>query len=255
MPKLRKLIVDWRLLAGVVFYTLYPINASSFLVSDHVAFAQSSNPAQKFPTTKSKKASSNGWLIEKIVELLNPRSRMGGSRGDGEVCADLPVFKSEYSYLWTRQPIFVWAGNPSALQLIDAQSQQVVWEKTVDSNTETHQLKIDRPLELGKRYIWRVVTEPDNDAVNPEVAFQMVDATQWRKIDRELQALEQKLKGQKLSLEKTKLERVYYFAQLQMWGDVQETLAVLPTTMKQNPETIALEHKIRNELSVCRKTK
>jgi hypothetical protein len=249
-----KLIGNFKLAILIAIFTLCALDSSGFLVSDRAASAQS-KPPQKSPATQPVNSTRNGWLIDKIIGLLKPKTSAGGSRGDGIVCADSPVFKPDNPYLWTRQPVLAWAGDPSAIQLIDAQSQQVVWEKSIDSNTGTRQLRIDRPLELGKRYIWRVVAEPGNDAVNPEVAFQMVDADRWRKIDRELKALEQKLKGQKISSEKIALERIYYFAQLQMWGDVRETLAVLPVTVKQNPETIALENKIRDELSICRRTK
>jgi hypothetical protein len=247
MPKFRELVFDWRLSISI-FFMLFTINASDFLVGDRLAFAQSSNPVQKSPIIKSRKPSSNGWLIEKIVELLRPTTKKP-SRGDGIVCADSPVFKSQYSYLWTRQPLFVWTGTAKSVLTIDATSKQVIWSKEVDANA--HQLKIDRPLELGKRYIWRVVAEADNDAVNPEVAFQMVDVNQWRKIDRELKALEQRLKGQKLNSDEIILEKVKYFAQYQMWGDAQETLAVLPNSLNQKQQLIDLKEVIKEELSLC----
>jgi hypothetical protein len=246
-----KLIGKFKLSILMAIFTICAIDSSGFPASDRVASAQS-QPSQKSPTTQPVSSTRNGWLIDKIIGLLRPKTSAGGSRGDGIVCADSPIFKPDNPYLWTRQPVLVWTGNPSAIQLLDAQSQRVVWQKSVARNTGTRQLRIDRLLELGKRYIWRVVAEPNHNAVNPEVAFQMVDPTQWKKIDRELKALEQKQKGQKLNSEEIALERVNYFAQRQMWGDVQETLAVLPATIGQNQEFIDLGNKIREELSQCR---
>ena len=251
MLKYTKLIGSSKVSILMAIFTLCAIDSSGFLASDRAASAQS-KPPQKSPATQPVNSTRNGWLIDKIIGLLKPKTSAGLSRGNGIVCAESPVFKPDNPYLWTRQPVLVWAGDPSAIQLLDAQSQRVVWQKSVARNTGTRQLKIDRPLELGKRYIWRVVAEPDHNAVNPEVTFQMVDLTQWKKIDRELKALEQKQKGQKLNSEEIALERVNYFAQRQMWGDVQETLAALPATIGQNPAFIDLGNKIREELSQCR---
>jgi hypothetical protein len=256
MARIDRALTRWGKLFWVVIFVLLTLHDLGSLNTEQVAFAQSPQPTQKPSPSRSSNPQQNVPIIDAILKLLQPQKRSGGSRTSGGIiCAYSPVFKPDRQLLWTRQPVLAWVGDPSAIQLIDDRSKQIVWEKSIDSNNGTRQLRIDRPLELGKRYIWRVVAESGNDAVNPEVAFQMVDVTQWRKIDRELKALEQKQKRQKLSPEKTALERVYYFAQLQMWGDVQETLAVLPTNIKQNLETSELENKISDELSLCRKTK
>jgi Domain of Unknown Function (DUF928) len=253
MSQSHKTTINWRLFTCAILFVLCSIDSSGFSIANRVVLAQSSKQPPKPTITKPSKTTQNS-LVEGILKLLMPKKRAGGSRGDGLVCADSPVFKAEYPYLWVRQPLFVWMGYVDSVQVLDAESRQIVWQKSIDPDRRISQIRIDRPLELGKRYIWRVITDLGNDLANPEFAFQMVDAPQWKKIDRELKALEQKLKGQQLNSEEIALERVNYFAQRQMWGDVQETLAVLPSTVR-NPETIALENKIRIELSMCIRTK
>jgi hypothetical protein len=248
MPEFRKLVVNLRLLVSVVIYTLYLINADSFLVGDRVAFAQSLNPIQKPSTTKVRKPSSNGWLIEKIVELLSP-TRGRADRGDGVICTDSPIFKSQYPYLWTRQPLFVWTGTAKSVRTLDATSKRVIWSKDVDA--KTHKQRLDRPLAFGKRYIWQVVTDPDNELVNPKVEFQIVDAAQWKKIDRELKTLNRQWTNQKLDSEQIALERVKYFAQRQMWGDVTEIVNSLPDEVRESRIFSDLNKAIANELGEC----
>jgi hypothetical protein len=248
VPRPNKLTIDWKLSICTILFAIFTINTSGFSVLDREASAQSPKPPQKSPTTRPAKSNRIDWMIGKIFkELSTSIPRKGGARGNDVVCAESPTFRAKDPYLWTRQPLLVWSGSPSSLQLLDTQSLKIVWQKTIDSNSEIRQVRIDRPLELGKRYIWRVVAKPGNDAVNPEIAFQMVDANQWRKIDRELTALEQKLKGQKLSSEEITLEKVSYFAQRQMWGDAQETLAFLPANLSQRLAII-----IQDELNECR---
>jgi hypothetical protein len=243
MVKTDRVLTGWgKSFWGVIFLLL----AFHSLNQERVAFAQIPQPTQKPAPPKSR----NPLIINRIFELLKPKRRVG-SRGDEMICAESPTFKADYPYLWTRQPLLMWSGSPSSLQLLDAQSLKIVWQKTIDSNSEIRQVRIDRPLELGKRYIWRVVAEPGNDAVNPKIAFQMVDANQWRKIDRELKSLEQKLKGQKLSSDEIILEKVNYFAQYQMWGDVQEALAILPSSLNQKQQVIDLKKVIKDELGMC----
>jgi Domain of Unknown Function (DUF928) len=242
MVKTDRVLTGWSKSFWGVIFVLLTFHSQDFLNQDRVAFAQIPKLTQKPAPAKSR----NPPIIDWIVKLLKPKRR-GGSRGDEMICAESPTFRANYPYLWTRQPLLVWSGSPSSLQLLDAQSLKIVWQKTIDSNSEIRQIRIDRPLELGKRYIWRVVAKPGNDAVNPEIAFQMLDANQWKKIDRELTALEQKLKGQKLSSEEITLEKVSYFAQRQMWGDAQETLAFLPANLSQRLAII-----IQDELNECR---
>jgi Domain of Unknown Function (DUF928) len=249
--KSSKPTIDWKLSIHTVLLAICIIDSSGSSALDRVASAQSFKPSQKSPTTQPARPDRSSWVIKKIEELLQPKRKPLGSRGDDMVCAESPTFRANYPYLWTRQPLLVWSGSPSSLQLLDAQSLKIVWQKAIDSNSEIRQVRIDRPLELGKRYIWRVVAESGNDAVNPEIAFQIVDANQWRKIDRELKALEQKLKEQKLSSDEIILEKVKYFAQYQMWGDAQETLAILPSSLNQNQQVIDLKKVIKDELGLC----
>jgi hypothetical protein len=251
MFKQCKLTMGWKLFICTLILSICTINSGGFLASNRLALAKPSKQPQKSPTTQPAAPMRNASLFDKIMGLLKPKSKSLGSRGDGVVCANSPVFKSKYPYLWTRQPVLVWTGEPSALQLIDVQSQKVVWGKSFDSNIGTHQFKIDQPLALGKRYIWRVVAEPGNDEVNPEIAFQMVSATKWKQIDQELKVLEQKSKRQKLNSEGIALEKIQYFAQYQMWGDIQEIMNNLPASLTQKQQFIDLKTAIKEELGLC----
>ena len=86
---------------------------------------------------------------------------------------------------------------------------------------------------------------------NPKVEFQIVGKTQWQKIDRELKTLDRSFAIQKLDTEQIALERVKYFAQMQMWGDITEIVNSLPDQVRKNQVFLDLNNKIADELSNC----
>jgi hypothetical protein len=245
MARTDRALTSWGKSFWVVIFVLLALHGHDRLNQEQIALAQTPQPTQKPVTTKSK----NPGIIDKIVKLLQPKRGSGGSRTPGGIiCADSPVFKPDRPLLWTRQPLFVWTGKAKSVRAIDATTKQIIWSKEVDANT--HQLRLDRPLAFGKRYIWQVVTNPGNDLENPTINFQIVDATQWKKIDRELKALDRQLAQQKPDTERIALERAYYFAQKQMWGDVRETILSLPDRARQSENLTDLDAKI-GELSEC----
>lgn len=249
MSQTNKAITGWQRLFWLTTMML-AIDSHNYLDNSQLAIAQPVKPTPTNQPSKPNNTQRKPWLIEKISELLQPKQRSGGSRaGSGLICTDSPVFKPDRPLLWTRQPLFVWTGSAKSVRAIEASSKRVIWEKEVDPNT--HQLRIDRPLEFGKRYIWQVVADPSDDVNNPKVEFQVVDKAQWQKIDRELKALDRQLGSQKLDTEQIALERIKYFAQLQMWGDVTETVNSLPEEVRKGQVFFDLNNKIADELSKC----
>lgn len=249
MSQTNKVITGWQRLFCLATMML-AIDSHNNLNNSRLVMAQPGSPTPTKQPAKQRNTQRKPWLIEKILGLLQPRQIPGGSRaGNGIICTDSPVFKPDRPLLWTRQPLFVWRGDAKSVRVIEASSKRVIWEKEVDSSTE--QLRIDRPLEFGKRYLWQVVTDPGNDVNNPKVEFQIVDKSQWQKIDRELKTLDQSFAIQKLDTEQIALERVKYFAQMQMWGDITEIVNSLPDQVRKNQVFLDLKNKIADELSNC----
>lgn len=256
MSTQNKLIINWQLSICLTLFILSATDVSGF----SAVLAQSSKPSSKTQINQPSNRN-RGWLLDKILGLLKPKVRVGGSRGSGSsrpveprtgeglICANSPAFKSDSPYLWTRQPLLTWNGSPSVLQIIDVQSKEIIWQKSVESNVSTREVRVDKSLELGRKYSWRTMSKPDK--INSEVSFQIVDIGKWDMIDRNLKALEQNLKQQNLDPEEIALEKINYFARREMWGDVQEIIARLPTTSRQKEEFIQLGNQIQDELSVC----
>jgi hypothetical protein len=218
-----------------------------YLDGNRLVMAQYASPAPVKQPIKRNPIRSKPWVLEKILELLNPKKKSPIPRGE-EICTISPVFQPNQLLLWTQRPLLVWKGNAKLIRLIDVNSKQVIWEKEVTPNLP--QLRIDQPLKAGRRYIWQAVADLHNDINNPKVEFQVVDKAQWQKIDRDLKLLGQQLASQKLDSEQIALERVKYFAQLQMWGDVTEIIYSLSSEVGENPNFRNLKTKIANELSV-----
>lgn len=256
MPILNKPKINWKLSICLVLFTLCINDVGGF----SAVLAEPSKPSSKTQINQQSNRS-RGWLLDKILNLLKPKVRVGGSRGGGSsrpveprtaeglVCANSPAFKSDSPYLWTRQPLLAWNGSPSVLQIIDVQSKEIIWQKSVESNINAREVRVDKSLELGRKYTWRTISKPDK--INSEVSFQIVDIGKWDMIDRNLKALEQNLKQQNLDAEEIALEKINYFARREMWGDVQEIIARLPTTSREKEEFVQLGIQIKDELNVC----
>jgi hypothetical protein len=129
----------------------------------------------------SKSKSSGNLLLDIIYKLFAPSSRSGGSRGDDSVCANSPSFDNAIPYLWTRQPLLMWSGSASSLKVIDFQSGQIFWQKSIDSKLKFGKVRIEKPLITGRKYIWQVIFSSNNDDINPSISFQMVSSNQHQK--------------------------------------------------------------------------
>jgi hypothetical protein len=196
--------------------------------------------------------SSSNWLLDRIISLFTPSYRSGGSRGDDFVCANSPSFDKNIPYLWARQPLLIWSGSASSLKVINSQSKQIVWQKSVDSNLKFGKMKIDKPLTLGHKYIWQVISKPGDDAVNPDVEFQVVSNDQYQKINISMKKLERQFTGVSLVSEELILTKAKYFADLKMWGDVQELLVKIPESSSQYEKVNKILKKIQESLGDCR---
>jgi hypothetical protein len=257
MSQTNKMITAWQRIFLVVF-VLVAVNSDEYLNNHHLVTAQPVKPIPTKQLINRRTTHRKPWLIERILEFLQPRKRSGGSRGD--TCLKSPVFKPDRPLLWTRQPRLVWIwirhdeSKSKLVRVTDISSKRVILEKEVNPNLQQlylYQLRIDQPLEFGKRYVWEIVADPRNEVNNPKVEFQVVDKAQWQKIDRDFETLNRQLASQQLDSEHITLERVKYFAQLQMWGDVTEVIYSLPDEAGKSEKIIDLKTKIANELGKC----
>jgi Domain of Unknown Function (DUF928) len=198
--------------------------------------------------------SSGNWLLDRIISLFTPSHRSGGSRGDDSVCSNSPSFDKNTPYLWTRQPLLAWSGSASSLQIVDSQSNKIVWYKFVDSSLKFGKMYIDKPLALGKKYRWQVISDPNNNVVNPSIEFQMVSINQHQKINITLKKLEKQLAVKTANYEETILAKAKYFADQKMWGDVQILLLELPESSSNYEEVNKVIKKMQNTLGKCLQT-
>jgi hypothetical protein len=207
---------------------------------------------QKKTQQPSKKSSPSNnsktpWVIEGILKWLQPHKRSGGSTdrlifkrlisqsspgsetgrvtiySQDSICMLSPIFNSNaVNRLWTRQPLFVWAGYSSAFQLVDTQSRKTVWQKKVGK--ESGRIKIDVSLEPGKSYTLKSFSNYNPEKVNLEATFQTVTAADWEQINKDLLSIEQSSAAQGQNQQEIALEKATYFSKRQLWGDVQTTI-------------------------------
>lgn len=199
--------------------------------------------------------SNNNWLLEAISKLFAPSSRSGGSRGDDFVCAESPSFDSTVPYLWTRQPLLIWSGSASSLRVIDSQSKQIIWQKPVDSKLKFGKVRIEKSLITGRKYTWQVIFDPNSNSLNPSIDFQMVSNEQHQKIRLDLEKLEKQLYVKKSNPEEIIFTRAKYFANLKMWGDVQELLSMVPESSPQYKKAFEILGEMQKSLGLCLQTK
>jgi hypothetical protein len=201
-------------------------------------------PSKKSSTSNTSKTP---WVIDGILKWLQPHKKSGGSTdrlifkrlisqsspgsetgrvtiySQDSICMLSPIFNSNTIHrLWTRQPLFVWAGYSSAFQLVDTQSRKIVWQKRVGE--ESGRIKIDVLLEPGKSYTLKSFSYYDPEQVKLEATFQTVTAADWSQINGDLLSIEQKLMAQGKNQREVSLEKATYFAKNQLWGDVQTTI-------------------------------
>jgi hypothetical protein len=272
MSRRNKLTIDWKLSICTVLLAMCTVNSGGFLASNQGAFAQSSKSPQKSPrTTQPTKPNRNGWLIDKIRVLLNPHKRSGGSTdrpifnrsfsisrrnetgsatvySQDSVCILSPIFNPNPKVdrlLWTRKPLFVWAGYSSGLQLVDARSNKIVWQKKVTE--ESGRIEIDRPLEAGKSYILRSFSHYDPERVKLETTFQTVTATDWEQINRDLLSIEQASIAKKQTQAEISLQKATYFAKRQLWGDVQTTILSIWQDEKEGKQINSINPALPND--------
>jgi hypothetical protein len=202
----------------------------------------------------SKSKSSGNLLLDIIYKLFAPSSRSGGSRGDDSVCANSPSFDNAIPYLWTRQPLLMWSGSASSLKVIDFQSGQIFWQKSIDSKLKFGKVRIEKPLITGRKYIWQVIFSSNNDDINPSISFQMVSSNQHQKTKITLEKLEKQLAVKESSSEEIIFAKAKYFADQKMWGDVQELLAMIPQSSPQYKKAIETLGEMQKSLGICLQT-
>jgi hypothetical protein len=198
--------------------------------------------------------SSGNWLLDRIISLFTPSHRSGGSRGDGSVCANSPSFDNAIPYLWTRQPLLMWSGSASSLKVIDFQSGQIFWQKSIDSKLKFGKIRIEKPLITGRKYTWQVISSSNNDDINPSIIFQMVSSNQHKKTKITLEKSEKQLAVKESSSEEIIFAKAKYFADQKMWGDVQEFLSKIPESSSQYKKAIETLEEMQKSLGICLQT-
>jgi hypothetical protein len=215
------------------------------------------------------KISRTPWLLNAVRKWLQPKKRSGGSTsernlpfgqypisdsqdpplpdppiplsGAGEEIESLclsPSFSSEYHYLWTRQPLLLWAKQPLTLQVIDVRSNQIIWQKK-DFNSIINQTRLDILLKAGQKYILRAIGNSSLNQNDINIEFQTLDEAQWQQINRDLIAIERQSINQKESHEEIALRKAAYFAERELWGDVQSTILSLRKSTSESGEMSA----------------
>jgi hypothetical protein len=192
------------------------------------------------------------WVITNILKWLQPHKRSGGSTdrlifkraissssipvkpsgsetggvtiyGQDSICMLSPMFDfNTINRLWTRQPLFVWAGYSSAFQLVETRSRKTVWQKRVSK--ESGRIKVDVSLEPGKSYTLKSFSYDNPEDVRMEATFQTVSAAEWLQINRDLLSIDQTSIAHGKTQREIALEKATYFAKNQLWGDVQTTI-------------------------------
>jgi hypothetical protein len=190
------------------------------------------------------------WILDNILQPFRKKKKLGVSRGDKSICADSPRFDANNAVLWTRQPLFVWKGSATSIAVINEDG-SIFWVKNFKPNLISSSIKIDKPLELGRKYIWTVIADPDSKSVNPQVSFQTVSIKKHKEISKDLKVLEDRLKREQADQDEIILSKVKYFASISMWGDVQGFLQEIPSSSQYYQKSLQTLTEIKEKLSRC----
>ncbi|MEC4986298.1 MAG: hypothetical protein SAJ37_15180 [Oscillatoria sp. PMC 1068.18] len=157
---------------------------------------------------------------ERLLDLLRRRPRKPGTQGG--FCLVFPNFSSYTT--WSSQPLFIWQGNVTKIQLT---SDNLEWTHEVAQPDEKSVLYDGSPLEPGEEYSYIVTYETINEGekiINTEEIEILIlpNSEERSRIEAELAKLENPTSS--LSLEERKelaLQRAEIFAREEdLWWDV-----------------------------------
>ncbi|MDF5721782.1 MAG: hypothetical protein PUP91_15140 [Rhizonema sp. PD37] len=161
----------------------------------------------------------------------HPRRKPNISRSlTSQVCAIAPGL-IEADEVWSDRPLFLWQseGKNKDLQLTlrDYDTQEEVWTQKVNITDQKVSYSGKEPLKPGKRYQWQL------SGSKTWATFEIMPVEQRNQIQLDLQAIEQKLKANKASLEEIALKKADYFINYEiknesgivhLWSDALQVL-------------------------------
>ncbi|NEQ31659.1 MAG: hypothetical protein F6K04_11745 [Leptolyngbya sp. SIO4C5] len=166
-----------------------------------------------------------------IWQRLRRKEVPGGSRGarnQPTVCAVVPGAlidedTDEFSSLkvWSLNPVFVWQGEWSRLEVFHSRNHQILLSQELSSE-DRHLVYSDvaeaMPLEPGGAYYWKLSREgsDDQELVFGETTFRTLDEEARKELEA---ALADKLAGVD-DPESALSQRVYFLAEQDLWADV-----------------------------------
>lgn len=182
-----------------------------------------------------------GWLSQEPPE--DPRN--GGSRpADGEgVCWVTPFAMPETATVWSDRPTFTWQsaeGAVTQLEIIPSDDRHPpltyaisTENQILDTPLPTYQLTLDRALEPGVTYEWRmyrpIPSQPEAEERIPRfVRFEVMEGEERDRIATALTQLEQIQTEQGIEGEEAALQRAQFFGERQLWGEMWQALLSQP---------------------------
>lgn len=184
-----------------------------------------------------------------------PRRRNISRSGAG-FCAIAPGLVDTYK-IWHNKPVFLWnyQGKPEQMQLVvrDYDTQAIIWKQDVDISAQKLAYTAPQPLEAGKLYQWQLVGKTSSNWFT----FQILPHQERQKISTELQAIEQKLKGDRASAEVIAQKKAEYFLNYQIqhqtetgtfnaWSDALQIISEV-----ENPSPAFVQKREEFVASVC----
>lgn len=177
------------------------------------------------PTTPTQPQKQRSTWQAILTILKGRRETTGGSRG--EVCLISPGLLEEKNIIWSDQPLFLWQVNnfPLEIRLYSPfnpqQEQEVIWRQDVNEIQGIQY--IGQPLEPGKIYDWEIFNLVSKS--RQRRSFQVMDIEERNLISQELKNLESQLIIEQATEEEIALEKAKYFAQLNLWSDMLQTIS------------------------------
>ncbi|NJL01454.1 MAG: DUF928 domain-containing protein [Spirulinaceae cyanobacterium SM2_1_0] len=200
---------------------------------------------------------------EDLVLQLQRDKKPGGSRDSvfNRACAIAPRLLTEddaSEQVWSLQPLFLWQLESATvarinLYLLEA-DEQPIW--SYEPAPDATQLAYDgEPLVPGQKYGWEVIVAANDPAPgqlnlssgDDYGSFLVMATSERERIERDLVALEARLKAAAASPEAMALERAHYFAAQSLWSDA---LGELYAVTDPSPELLAAREQLQ-ALNFC----
>ncbi|PZD74283.1 hypothetical protein C1752_01134 [Acaryochloris thomasi RCC1774] len=167
-----------------------------------------------------KSSSKSRSLIKGIIHVIfGPLKKKPKLGSRSNLCAITPGRLGETDTIWSDRPIFSWRGKAKKLQLLDEETGELLWQRTLSG--EEQSVAYDGPaLNPGQVYEWRI-----SNGGTQRSTFEVMSAEKRAKVIADLRNLNNPEEVASLTPEvRLAVSQSQYFGEQRLWSDALQSL-------------------------------